>query len=418
VISYQWPQLNIGRGGLACIPIVSNKHIATMTLHSVRIHVSQTKATKSNTSTEAPRHSFLLLAKHLEAFRCAMHTPAASAAGPYVWVTARPSSEALIGTANIDDHGKPHKPTQLLCEFKDTKYRSIDSPTQHDILRPISSIINPSQRVVFNGSIRNIEEIELAKRIMSPTLLCSQAHWWSDFQNMTVLKTIADASIEHDDPSFVLHQYTIIEHVLARRMEGMEKPSSTHERAEADLTRTFRLEVMLNIAITEMKTKRFSGFIDDVEKIGCFVEETSDALGESWKMPAKLEPYYVSVNLWVDIYRLVNPYSPRTVREVVSGLARVDGGPHQIHDLEILKRHANQDDIIARQHLPFEQCSAYQLPLPGTSFYETIDSMSWKSHYRGFHDLDLLRSLSDNQRKTINDLQKRYRLGVTDFDNL
>jgi hypothetical protein len=272
--------------------------------------------------------------------------------------------------------------------------------------------------VVFNGSIRNIEEIELAKRIMSPTLLCSQAHWWSDFQNMTVLKTIADASIEHDDPSFVLHQYTIIEHVLARRMEGMEKPSSTHERAEADLTRTFRLEVMLNIAITEMKTKRFSGFIDDVEKIGCFVEETSDALGESWKMPAKLEPYYVSVNLWVDIYRLVNPYSPRTVREVVSGLARVDGGPHQIHDLEILKRHANQDDIIARQHLPFEQCSAYQLPLPGTSFYETIDSMSWKSHYRGFHDLDLLRSLSDNQRKTINDLQKRYRLGVTDFDNL
>jgi hypothetical protein len=315
VISYQWPQLNIGRGGLACIPIVSNKHIATMTLHSVRIHVSQTKATKNNTFTEAPRHSFLLLAKDLEAFRCAMHAPAACAAGPYVWVAARPSSEPLIGTTNIDDHGIPHKPTQLLCEFKDTKYRSMDSPTQHDILGPISSIISPSQRVVFTGSIHNIEEVELARRIMSPTLLCSRAHWWSDIQNLTVVKTIADASIEHDDPSLVLHQYTIIQHVLAGRMEGMEKPSS-------------------------------------------------------------------------------------------------------IHDLEILKRHANQDDIITIQHLPFEQCSAYQLPLPGTSFYETIDSMSWKSHYHGFHDLDLLRSLSDDQRKTINDLQKRYRLGVTDFDLL
>jgi hypothetical protein len=155
-----------------------------------------------------------------------------------------------------------------------------------------------------------------------------------------------------------------------------------------------------------------------LDTLGCFVEETSDALGESWKMPEKLEAYYVSVNLWFDIYRLVNPYYPRTVRKVVSDLTRVESGPHQIHDLEILKRHANLDDIITFQHLPFEQCSAYQLPLPGTPFYETIDSMSWKSHYHEFHDLDLLRSLSDDQRKTINDLQKRYRLGVTDFENL
>jgi hypothetical protein len=417
VISYQWPQLNHGRGGLYWIPIVSDKHIAKMTLHSVRIHVSQTKATKYNTATDTPRHSFLLLAKDLEAFCCAMHSPYACAPVPYIWVATLYSSEARFGTKNIDDHEKLKKPTQLLCEFKDTTYRTMDSPTQHDILRPISSIIGTNQRVVFNGNICDLEDVERSKRIMSPALLCIKAFRWAFLQNLTTWKTIANASIEHDDTGFVLQQYTIIERILALRLEAMEAPSSIHERAEEDVTRTFRLEVTLNIAIAKMKMGMLSGFIDDVEEIGWFVEETSDAFGESWKMPAKLEAYHVSADLWFDIYRLVNPYSLRTVRKVVSDLTQVESGPHQIHDLEILKRHTNQDDIITNQHLPFEQCSARQLPLPGTSFYETVDSMSWKSHYHGFHDLDLLRSLTGDQRKSINDLQKRYRLGVTDFDN-
>jgi hypothetical protein len=104
LISYQWPHLNTGKGGLAYIPIVSNKHIATMTLHSEHIHVSQTKATKNNTATDTSRHSFLLLTKNLGAFCCAIHSPAACAAGPFVWVTVKPSSEAQIGTTNINDH--------------------------------------------------------------------------------------------------------------------------------------------------------------------------------------------------------------------------------------------------------------------------------------------------------------------------
>jgi hypothetical protein len=72
---------------------------------------------------------------------------------------------------------------------------------------------------------------------------------------LTALKTIADTSIEHDDPSLVLHQYTIIERILARRIWVMEKPSSTHERAEEGVTRTFRLEVMLNTASAKLENR-------------------------------------------------------------------------------------------------------------------------------------------------------------------
>jgi hypothetical protein len=160
--------------------------------------------------------------------------------------------------------------------------------------------------VVFTGSIRDLEEIERSRRIMTLTLLCHNAFRWAALQSLTALKTIADTSIEHDDPSLVLHQYTIIERILARRIGAMEKLSSTHKRAEEDVTRTFRLEVMLNTASAKLKTERISGFINDMDTIGCFVEETSDAVGESWKMPTKLEAYYVSIYLWFDIYRLVN----------------------------------------------------------------------------------------------------------------
>jgi hypothetical protein len=109
--------------------------------------------------------------------------------------------------------------------------------------------------VVFTGSIRDLEEIERSRPIMAPTLLCRNAFRWAALQSLTALKTIADTSIEHDDPSLVLHQYTIIERILARRIWVMEKPSSTHERAEEGVTCTFRLEVMLNIASAKLENR-------------------------------------------------------------------------------------------------------------------------------------------------------------------
>lgn len=137
-------------------------------------------------------------------------------------------------------------------------------------------------------------------------------------------------------------------------------------------------------------------------------------------MPNQLQAYIDHLNLWFDLHRpgATNILGTRTVKDVVDSLTQGEPGPHQIHDAEVLKRHANQDGLITTRHLPLSECSAVQLPFPGTSFYKSMVGMEERNRCRGWLDMQLVRALTEDQKQSIIDLQKRHGMEVTNFDRL
>jgi hypothetical protein len=374
VISYQWQALNKSRGGLFWVPVVSNTHAARMQHHSIRVHVSPgtyvTRAARALSGTAVPVRSYILLARDIDAFCSTLQSSVASANAPSIRISGQPSSGITLQSIHTDRQGRAGKSTQFKCDFRRTKYPSISDLSQQNILTSLASIIGPSQRMVFTGDIRKDSRIEDRKRIMSPTLVCPPAVLWSIFKFWIKAKDVADASIDHDDLRLVLLQYMYIEYTINELVK-------THAQVNLEppfvvALRTFRLEITTNILIGWLKLGLIDDFSNGCEKMCLYVHEASEKLGESWKVPDQLQAYIDNLRLWFDLYQPIAALHPgtKTVKDAVNALTQGEPGPHQIHDAQILMRHGNQNDIVTEQHLPVDQCSAVQLPFPGTNFLQ------------------------------------------------
>lgn len=104
-----------------------------------------------------------------------------------------------------------------------------------------------------------------------------------------------------------------------------------------------------------------------------------------------------------------------SIRVVVHHLTSSGHDRHQDHDSEILLQHPDQEAMVTRKHLPLEKCSAYQLPLPSTSYHKTFLE---QERFKGWLDMDLLRSIDRDLKKTVNDQQKYFGIKLTAFDEL
>jgi hypothetical protein len=165
--------------------------------------------------------SFILLERDIETFRVVM-----SAAGSYY------DTHGLAVRVNVDSTGAPHDPDLAVprsnytravfkCELRDTKYRKIDSATQHRMLAPMVAILAPSQRVQFTGNICDFAQIEQLKQTMSPSLICLPAYKWALFQTLSQAKDVANAAAQHDDVRFVLEMHkNIVDAILDLTWRG------------------------------------------------------------------------------------------------------------------------------------------------------------------------------------------------------
>jgi hypothetical protein len=367
---------------------------------------------------QTPLQAYIILARDIDAFCCTVNVSAGSANAPCVHVSAQSKTAIKLEDMHTQGSAKAGKPIQLKCDFRGTKYPSMSALPQQKIVRSLASIISPSQRVVFTGNISDIAQIEDTKRIMSPTLVYPTAIWWSALGNLIMVKDVADASIEHDDLRFVILQYAHLELSIDEVIRTHDQ--ATLEPAMVDALRTFRLEVTTNLLIGKLKQGLLRDFIDGFDNFCWFVEETAELLGDSWKMPDQLQAYIDNLRLWFDLYRPAASIIPgkKIVKDVVNALTQGEPGPHQAHDAQVLKRHTDQDDIIAPRHLPLSECSAVHLPFPGTSFYKNIVSMKERTRCRGWLDMQLVRALTEDQKQSIIDLQKRHGMEVTNFDRL
>lgn len=421
VVSHRWSDLNQPMGGLAWIPMVSKKHVAGMKKHSARIHSSpdsRALATAARlTGTKAPLKAYILLADDIENFCVAMGFLLGSSHGPILKI----KKATLSGTkSSMSLEDMDSKPASFKCELRDTKYRSIDCSTQHKLLAPLASIIRPSQRVTFTGSICDAKEIAQLELVMGPTTMCVNAYWVAFADSLVKAKHIADAALEYDRLDFVLHLYVPIQCYLPVVLATTDLTSFLlqSEPRMLAMMHTICFEAMLSVDCIKLKTngalQSEKMFFDILGTIG----SASRHSGECWKMPAHIDAYLHSFSMYCVLYKFqVDDPSgcTKTVRETAAKLAARNCGPHQAYDLEVLKRYHDQEAILTREILPLDQCSVSQLPFRGITSGENHDETT-RARSNGWQDVGYIRSLKDADKQYINKVQNEHGLGITDFD--
>jgi hypothetical protein len=429
VVSYQWPGIFHRTVSLFWMPMVSRKYAAKMKCHSLRIHVSPGAITlhklTQGARKEAPLESFIILAKDLQAFCFLLQLTAASTEGPAISITTEPGEPASFEPENFAN--SKAKSMSLKCELRDTRYRAVDAALQYSLLAPLAVIIAPSQRVVFTGKICNPKEAESLKRTMSPTMVCQTALRWAYFERLTRAKELADAALDHDKIDFVLAFYMAVE-ALSLQMISCEDSQRELAQNYPDLWNAmcvFHFELMIIIAWGKLKIGDFEGFSAYFDGCRAFSEKTSQELGDLYRVPDGLLPYFDSLYVWWYLYVLgdeVEAMDPefRTVGFVVSKLRTTakQHGEHQAFELSLLERLPNQQAMLTKELLPYHQCSISQLPFPRTSFYQSVPGLEQRDNFKGWHDITLLRSLDVSQREILTSLQMASQIEVTDFDQL
>jgi hypothetical protein len=311
---------------------------------------------------------------------------------------------------------------QFKCELRDTKYRHIDETIQRQMLAPMARILAPSQRVSFKGIVCDFKEIELLKQTMSPTLNCVPAFKWTFVEAMSLAKDVADAAVLHDDIKYVMTLYQTI----ALTLGVFAFILGDNQRHRRDFLKAFP-EVAEACNLLVLETLVNAGCCAAKARDDRVLHEAGNGVQVSMKriaaenenkslrnIPPQLRRLCYNVILWKNLYCGADGYQA-TVGEVVEYLTGSDPHPHLVHDSEVLSRQPDQDAVVTHKHLSFDQCSAVQLPLPVTSYHKHLLQ---QERFKGWLDMDLLRSLPEGLKQQINKQQKQYGIKVTAFRGL
>lgn len=290
------------------------------------------------------------------------------------------------------------------------------------MLAPMSRILAPSQRVTIKGTVCDFEEIELLKLSMSPTLNCVPAFKWRFVEALSLAKDVADAAVLHDDIKFVMTLY----HKIALALRDFTFMLEGGQRHRQDFRMTcpkiaeacdiLALEAWVNAGCCAVKARDNKFLREAGNTIHATIKQIAAGNGNRTlrNIPSQLRRLCYSVMLWKRLYCGADGYHA-TVREVIEYLTGSERHPHLVHDCEILSRQPDQDALVSLKHMPFDQCSAVQLPLPVTSYH---NSLLQQDRSKGWLDMDLLRSLPEGLKQQVNQQQKQYGMRVTDFEEL
>jgi hypothetical protein len=309
---------------------------------------------------------------------------------------------------------------QFKCELRNTKYRQIDAATQQQILAPMACILAPSQRVSFSGNICDFQQVEHLKQLMSPSLSCVPAYNWSRFKTLSLAKDVADATMHLDDIEFTMKLYKILEIAVAVSTHTLRKDATKYRiflavsPEASDACDILRLETLVSVACCAIK-KRDIGVLrgagDHIRQV--YVRRAEES-AERNDIPPELGAHCCSVILWFHLYS-GQPLWDQTIKDAVERLARPGHSHHQVHDSKILLRQPDQEVLVTSEHLPIGQCSAFQLPVPTTSFHKALKE---EERFEGWLDKDLLRALDGGMKNNINAQQRMFGIKVTAFEEL
>jgi hypothetical protein len=436
VVSYQRPCLGNQKGELVWVPIVSKKFVNRMTLHSLRIHTDPGLTTIKGalcSGTEMPIQSYIILARDIKAFAVGMHISEENAIGAGVIVVALPNMPLRVEVTGLGVNDVFFEPTRLKCQLRETPYRAMEGTLQNLLLAPFASIISISKKVSFTGEIRDPEQTAHLKQLMGPSLVCQDALHWALYKECVLAKELADATMEDDQLDFTIHLYSKIVYRLSARLDTLTNiDRDVYETAPLfaeilKVVEAFTAEVLITLAIGEVKLGRLDAFAATFRMLhlrlqlwGSSNVATGHSVGQSALLAPPLLDRFYSLTAYFYLYTS-NPSRPEvTIGQFAEQLLYkgVEAGPYLIHDLQILGRHPNQGARMSPEHLPLDQCVAVCLPLTPTSLYKKAEAAMQSSHYKGWHNLDFIRSLSNAYRQHVRTLQASYGLEITDFSKL
>lgn len=255
---------------------------------------------------------------------------------------------------------------------------------------------------------------------MSPSLNCFSAYKWTFFKAMSLATDVAKAATLNDDIRFVMNLY----HRIARTIETLTYTHDT-DRVErqgvlmaspeaVEACEILLLECFVNVACCAVKLRDGKALREACEGLRASMQRRSEEGREFRNIPKPLEGLCYSVVVWTKLYCGLDNTLP-AIKDMVTFWTSSDPEPHLAHDSEILLRCSNQTLEVIRRHLPLDQCSAFQLPLPGTPYHKALME---QDRFQGWLDMDLLRLLDDDMKKKVNDIQKYFRIKTTAFDEL
>jgi hypothetical protein len=423
VVSYEWPEMEEQSeyGGLIWVPMVSKKHVSRMSRHSARIHISESSNSREDTAlttrAKVTVKAYILLASDIEAFCITLGGLLYRSRGRALLLDNATVPGAPPAVEMQDVHWKP---PQFKCELRDAEYRLMDRATQHQLLSSFASLIAAGQRVTFKGKICDEVQTRDLKRIMGPGILSPSAQHYNAAEMMIKAKCVTDAALEQDDLSFALGLCRLCMDCSLGTVSDKVMQSDPQIMSAMFIT---YLEVMVNIACCMLKLGRYTECALFAQRIGSTLMCVKHDLGDSWEMPLGIEAYCFSISMWCmlsgELNLGINPSDMETVGSTVGALAKfARQHQHQALDYETLKRYHDQEAKLTKEVLPLCERSLYKLPFHGTTSYGTEVLSTLRGRFRGWQDIDLLRSLNHDQKQQINSLQKWYHLEVTDFDQL
>lgn len=256
---------------------MSNKHVARMSLHSLRIHVNPGMLEQGETNVSVTVESYIILAGDLDCFCATIHARERGPNGTATTITTAPNMVPAINVVGLQSDGKVSEPAGMRCQLRNTRHRSISRVSQNYMLAPLAAIIGKSQMVTFTGPVCYYQQIAYLKKRMGPSLVCQNAVQWHSFEQCEVVKEVADAAVKHDELELVVQLYRIVAGILSikfanparlgNRLFLMQFPTSLRCSWQSI---HFTVEVLLNLACGELKLLNIDGFLsayDDVERI-------------------------------------------------------------------------------------------------------------------------------------------------------
>jgi hypothetical protein len=433
VISYRWPSFGEERGGTYWVPIVSNEHVDRMKLHSLRIHASPGSLAKAGANT--PVESYIILARDMKAFCASMHARLEDTNGVAITVNHLPNMNTELSIAGISEFPPFERLTpssRMSCQLRDTKYRPMDRALQNYMLAPLATVISMSQKVMFTGSICDSQQISFLKKRMGPTLISPNAIQWHTLAECIVAKEVADAALEHEDLELVVQYYRMIaSRSMSTKFGPLVNPHEKHLLMEImpfcqmiQALDTFTVEIMLILACGELKLGNMARFLracDHVDNLLDFARIGTDVVY------AALTQGIIDRRQSVIRYRYL--YEPDRRRHVEPHGTAAEfckdvfmngekGGPLMAHDYQILLRCPDQHTVVSTKHLPLDQCAAVSLPFTTSSYYKEAMDQVKTGNYKGWQNVDFLRTLGSVWQAQIRALQEKLGVEKTDFDTL
>lgn len=420
VVSFDWPNLLTNGPGTEplsqalCSPVVTEKHAAKMQKHSLRLHVTRNMRHPAlpASSTKTPIHSFLLLAKDMDALCFSLRFRLNPLRGFAVGIveSVAPGSHGryrYMGVVLVgESHGKL-KPPSLKIEFCDTRFRIADAKLQDKLLGSLKRVACPSMQVSLMGRLRLQENLLTSvKNRMGPNFVSYEALAWNHLDILVEAKKFSDLAVSSGEYGVALRMYNNIMDQIAQWKADMLFPDSTVTWSEVE---ALSHDIIINMGYLSLRIGNLPGLAYACSRLSPFQQAllASSTLNVETLEKMEAQGFYVLLlgELYARGYQEVPSRSELTVNSAIDILSKCSDEPYQQHDLAILKGVVDKDDLASR-YLSRDQRSACKLA-PFCSTSHQSDEFPKKPDYIvGLQNMSAMDQLDTRERGHQRDAAK------------